>query len=51
MTSIVWFRQDLWLADNPALAWAARRGSVFPVYIWTRRRLRAGRSTAPPLGV
>lgn len=33
--SIVWFRQDLRLADNPALhAAVARGGAVIPVYIW-----------------
>jgi deoxyribodipyrimidine photo-lyase len=33
--SIVWFRTDLRLADNPALAAAARQdGSVLPVFIW-----------------
>jgi deoxyribodipyrimidine photo-lyase len=33
--SIVWFRQDLRLADNPALlAAVARRGPVIPVYVW-----------------
>ena len=31
--SIVWFRQDLRLVDNPALAAAAKRGEVIPVYI------------------
>lgn len=30
---IVWFRQDLRLADNPALTAAARSGKVLPVYI------------------
>ncbi|WP_040848613.1 deoxyribodipyrimidine photo-lyase, partial [Nitrospirillum viridazoti] len=31
---IVWFRQDLRLADNPALGHAAQSGrSVVPVYI------------------
>jgi deoxyribodipyrimidine photo-lyase len=30
---IHWFRQDLRLADNPALTAAARAGSVLPVYI------------------
>jgi deoxyribodipyrimidine photo-lyase len=30
---IVWFRQDLRLHDNPALAAAAERGPVVPVYI------------------
>lgn len=31
--SIVWFRQDLRLADQPALAAAAARGAVVPLYI------------------
>ena len=33
MTTICWFRNDLRLADNPALASAAKNGSVVPVYI------------------
>lgn len=33
MTTIVWFRQDLRLADNPALAYAAAQGRVVPVYV------------------
>ena len=33
MTTIVWFRQDLRLADNPALHAAAGQGPVVPVYI------------------
>src|SRR5579872_2440944 len=33
MTSIVWFRQDLRLRDNPALTEAARHGAVLPVFI------------------
>lgn len=34
--SIVWFRQDLRLSDNPALSAALLRGApVIPVYIWT----------------
>ena len=33
--TLVWFRQDLRLNDNPALAEAvARGGAVLPVYIW-----------------
>ncbi len=32
-TTLVWFRQDLRLRDNPALAHAAASGSVIPVYI------------------
>jgi deoxyribodipyrimidine photo-lyase len=33
MTSIVWFRQDLRTHDNPALAAAAARGAVVPIFI------------------
>ena len=32
--SIVWFRNDLRLADNPALASAAETGPVVPVFLW-----------------
>jgi len=33
--SLVWFRHDLRLADNPALQAAVRRGGpIIPVYIW-----------------
>ena len=32
-TTLVWLRKDLRIADNPALAWAAARGSVLPVFI------------------
>ena len=33
--TLVWFRQDLRLSDNPALATAVDRGSpVIPVFIW-----------------
>ncbi|KAG8370412.1 hypothetical protein BUALT_Bualt14G0116200 [Buddleja alternifolia] len=32
--TIVWFRRDLRIEDNPALAAAARDGSVLPVFIW-----------------
>ncbi|WP_435106288.1 cryptochrome/photolyase family protein [Arhodomonas sp. AD133] len=31
--TLVWFRQDLRLADNPALVAAARAGTVLPVYV------------------
>ena len=34
MTTLVWFRSDLRLADNPALAAAASRGAVVPVFVW-----------------
>lgn len=34
--TIVWFRQDLRLADNPALDAASKRGGpVIPVYLWS----------------
>jgi deoxyribodipyrimidine photo-lyase len=32
--SLVWFRQDLRLADNPALRAGCERGAVVPVYFW-----------------
>ncbi|MGI9240596.1 MAG: cryptochrome/photolyase family protein [Verrucomicrobiales bacterium] len=36
MSSIVWFRQDLRLRDNPALAAAIEQGEpVVPVYLWS----------------
>lgn len=36
MTTIVWFRQDLRLADNPALDAAIKRGEpIIPLYIWS----------------
>ena len=36
MSTIVWFRQDLRLADNPALDAAVKRGEpVIPLYIWS----------------
>ena len=30
---IVWFRNDLRIKDNPALAEAAKEAKVFPIYI------------------
>ncbi|WP_100657347.1 cryptochrome/photolyase family protein [Alteromonas flava] len=32
-TTIVWFRQDLRVKDNPALSWAVEQGKIVPVYI------------------
>ena len=32
--TLVWFRHDLRLDDNPALAAAAARGKIVPVFIW-----------------
>jgi deoxyribodipyrimidine photo-lyase len=34
VTTIVWFRNDLRLADNTALREAASRGPVIPAFIW-----------------
>ena len=33
-TTVVWFRRDLRIEDNPALAAAAKDGRVLPVFIW-----------------
>lgn len=33
--TIVWFRRDLRVEDNPALVAAVRAGSVVPIFIWT----------------
>uniref|UniRef100_A0A0C9S679 TSA: Wollemia nobilis Ref_Wollemi_Transcript_11627_2812 transcribed RNA sequence n=1 Tax=Wollemia nobilis TaxID=56998 RepID=A0A0C9S679_9CONI len=33
--SIVWFRRDLRVEDNPALAAGVRAGSVIPLYVWS----------------
>ncbi len=63
MKTIVWFRQDLRLSDNPALAHAAERGTVIPVYIldvggrplggasrwWLHKSLAALKSDLPQL--
>lgn len=37
MTSILWFRRDLRLHDNPALAAAAAEGPVLPVFVFDDR--------------
>jgi deoxyribodipyrimidine photo-lyase len=34
MTTLVWFRQDLRLTDNPALTAACARGAIVPIYIF-----------------
>lgn len=33
--TIVWFRRDLRIEDNPALSVAARAGCVVPVFVWS----------------
>lgn len=35
-TSIVWFRQDLRIKDNPALSAAAENSKILPVYIYDK---------------
>lgn len=35
MTSVVWFRNDLRLSDNSALAEAVASGAVVPLYVWS----------------
>ncbi|HTY92289.1 MAG TPA: deoxyribodipyrimidine photo-lyase [Steroidobacteraceae bacterium] len=47
MTALVWFRQDLRTRDNPALARAARRGSIVPVFVLDETAEPSGR---PPGG-
>ena len=34
INSIVWFRQDLRINDNPAIYNAAINSNVFPIYIY-----------------
>lgn len=34
-TTIVWFRRDLRVEDNPALLAASRAGRVLPVFVWS----------------
>jgi deoxyribodipyrimidine photo-lyase len=46
MTTLVWFRQDLRLSDNPALADAAARGPVVPAFVLDETPAPRGR----PLG-
>ena len=41
MSTIVWFREDLRLADNPALSAAAERGAILPVFILTEHGTRS----------
>ena len=44
--SLVWFRNDLRLADNPALASAAKAGGVVPVFVLDNQLLRGKRAGA-----
>ncbi len=41
-TTIVWLRNDLRIADNPALHAAAQRGAVLPVYVLDEEDNRPG---------
>ena len=44
--SIVWFRQDLRLTDNPALAAASKEGKVIPVFIFDQENSREAKPGA-----
>ncbi|CAI5485118.1 unnamed protein product, partial [Closterium sp. Yama58-4] len=35
VTTIVWFRRDLRVEDNPALIAAAQQGAVVPLFVWS----------------
>ncbi|WP_255709228.1 deoxyribodipyrimidine photo-lyase [Spirosoma sp. KNUC1025] len=37
-TIIIWFRRDLRLNDNPALAQAAQAGNVLPLFVLDERQ-------------
>lgn len=39
--SLVWFRQDLRVSDNPALAAATKHGSIIPIYIFDDTQAQA----------
>lgn len=41
--TLVWFRQDLRLSDNPALTAALHQGQVVPVYVWETGTKRTDR--------
>ena len=43
-TTIVWFRQDLRCADNPALSHAASKGRVLGLYILDETVPQIGRA-------
>ncbi|CCI53937.1 cryptochrome/photolyase family protein [Nostocoides jenkinsii] len=45
MTAVMWFRRDLRLADNPALASAAEAGAIVPLVVLDPRLL--GEATRP----
>ena len=48
--SLYWFRQDLRLADNPALTAAAQAGTVIPVFILMMTMLASIRWAVPADG-
>ena len=49
-TSLVWFRRDLRMSDNPALAAAADADEVVPVFVF-ERGLLSGRHASPNLSL
>ena len=44
--TLVWFRNDLRLADNPALYYAAEQGAVLPVYIFDEEERPLGKDAS-----
>ena len=49
--AVVWFRQDLRLSNNPALAAAVDRGgAVIPVFIWAPEEEGTWRPGGPRSG-
>jgi deoxyribodipyrimidine photo-lyase len=49
-TTLVWFREDLRVHDNAALAEAAENGSVLPVYCFDPRQFDTGMFDLPKTG-
>ena len=45
MRSIIWFRRDLRLADNPALSAGVERGEVVPVFVIDPKLLQSDRTS------
>lgn len=42
-TTLVWFRDDLRVTDNPALSWAVSRGEVAGVLLETYNNIKGDR--------
>lgn len=46
MSSLIWFRQDLRLSDNKALAAAAKFKNVFAVFAWNEKTKKIGQNSS-----